>query len=84
MSRRTNRPSSATRPQSKTDPATAPADGVEIRMKPQPVALAVLLLIFVAWLGLLLVIYFRTNAQPQPAAPALSSPTAYPVINNLS
>lgn len=84
MSRRTDRPSSSARPKSKTDPAAAPADGVEIRMKPQPVALVLLLLIFVAWLGLLLVIYFRTNGESQPAAAGLSSHAAHQDIRSLS
>lgn len=84
MSRRTDHPSSAARPKSKSDPAAPPADGVVIRMKPQPVALVLLLLIFVAWVGLLLVIHFRTNGESQPAASGLSSHAAHQDIGSTS
>ncbi len=53
-------------------PTQPPAsDGLIIQMKPQRMALVVLLLIFVAWLGLLLSLYFRTRPHSdEDAGPA--------------
>lgn len=57
--------------------ATGNSDGIEIRMKPQPVALAVLLLMFVAWIGLLLLIYFRTDDHPETDHPAAADAASW-------
>ena len=57
-------------------PPASSSDGLVIHMKPQRAALVVLLLMFAAWLGLLLTIYFRTVHQPEddatPSAAAAS------------